>query len=51
MCYCLSIICLSVVEKGVYPECVIVCQLSVCLLLEKEVYPECAIVCQLSVCC
>ena len=45
----LSVICLSVVEKVVYPECIIVCQLSVCLLLEKEVYPECVIVCQLSV--
>ena len=35
MYYRLSVICLSVVEKGVYPECVIVCQLSVCLLLKR----------------
>ena len=51
MYYRLSVIYLSIVEKEVYPECVIVCQLYVCLLLEKEVYPQCIIVCHLPICC
>ena len=57
MCYRLSVIYL-LPEKGVYPECIIVCQLSVRLLFKKGVYPECQFtlkvlpfVSYLSICC
>ena len=43
---------LSVVEKGVYPECIIVCQLSVCLLLKRGfTLNVLSFVSYMSVCC